>query len=112
MKKLLLVVCVFFTQTTFAQNVSVEDWNNDGVLEYVKWSDDGKKLEEGFLVDGKYHGKWISYTPDGDIRAIARFKNGKKDGVWQFFNEEGLMTHEIVYEDNRRVQASITRHFE
>ena len=111
MKRLLMVVCVFFTYTTFAQSITVEDWNNDGILEYVKWSVNGEKLEEGFLLNGKHHGKWISYSPDGSVRTIAKFKNGQKTGVWLFFNDEGLLTHEIVYEDNRRVRASLTRHY-
>ena len=112
MKKLLFVVCVFFTQTTFAQTVSVEDWDNNGVLEYVKTSEDGTKLEEGSIIDGQYHGKWTSYFSDGNIRVVAYFNMGKKNGTWKFFNQEGLLTHEVTYEDNKRVSASMTRYFE
>ena len=113
MKNLLLtVVCVFFTHTMLAQSISVNDWDNNGILEYVKYSDKGVKLEEGFILDGKYHGRWTSYEESGKIRVVAQFKYGKKDGVWEFYNDNGEITHQVVYADNKRVSASLIRYFE
>lgn len=112
MKKLFLMVCVFFTQTIFAQTVTITDWNNDDILEYVKHSSDGTKLEEGEFLNGKYHGTWYSYYDNGTISAIANFKNGKRNGKWRFFNYDGILLTEVVYKDNRKISANQYRYFE
>lgn len=112
MKKLFTTLFIVFGFSLFGQQAYLDDWNADGVMEYVKYSDDGKKIEEGYVIDGKYHGKWTSYYTDGTIRVIARFKNGIKHGTWSFYNENGELTHEVVYENNRKVSALVTRYFQ
>ena len=112
MKKTLLILFVLFGLSSTAQTVSVTDWNNDNVLEYVKWSEEGYKLESGSILYGKFIATFFSYYPDGSVRTKAYFRDGKKHGLWKYFNERGDITHEIVYEDNRRVKASMTRYFE
>ena len=47
----------------------------------------------------------------GNFEAGAKLKL-EHAGLWKYFNEHGDITHEIVYEDNRRVKASMTRYFE
>jgi len=112
MKKLFTTLFVLVGLSSFGQNVTLTDWDNNNVIEYAKTSEDGTKIEEGFILSGKYHGKWISYFSSGKVRVIAYFNMGKKDGHWKYFNEEGQLTHEVVYEENRRVSAAQTRYFE
>ncbi len=111
MKKVLIVASLMFGLSSFGQSVSVEDWNNDNVLEYVKKSDDGTKIEEGHIVNGKHHGTWKSYYSDGTIRVVAKFIEGKRNGLWEFYNTEGSLTHEVVYQDNKRISSSETRYY-
>ena len=113
MKKLfLLVVCVFFTHTTFGQSVSISDWDADNVYEYAKYSENNTLIESGKLLNGVYHGKLTVYYENGLVNVIAMFNQGKKDGTWTFYNEEGLKTHEVTYVDNKRVSTTHTRYFE
>ena len=112
MKQLFTTLFILFGLSSFGQNVTLTDWDNNDVIEYVKTSEDGTKIEEGHILAGEYHGKWISYFSSGEVRVIAHFKMGKKDGHWKFYNEEGQLTHEVVYEENRRVSAAQTRYFE
>ena len=110
MKKVFLLVVFLLGTVMYGQEVIITDWDNNSVEEYVKYDNNGNKVEQGHLVDGQYHGTIISYHPNGEVRAIAKFQNGKRDGLWKYFNIEGLITHEVVYEDNRRVRTSVTHH--
>jgi antitoxin component YwqK of YwqJK toxin-antitoxin module len=112
MKQILITLFILFGLSSFGQSVSITDWDNNNVEEYVKWSKEGYKLEEGSLIDGKFHGKLTSFYADGTIRVNATFKNGIKHGVWKYYNKEGNITHRIVYQENKRVEASETRYFE
>jgi len=112
MKNLMLILMLLFGLSAYSQTMEVSDWNNDGILEFVKYSEDGIMVEKGNLLNGKYHGNIYSYYTNGDIKSVSRFNNGVKEGTWKLYNTNGDITHEIVYEDNRRVQASITRYFE
>ena len=112
MKNLLTLTFLLIGLTSYSQSISLEDWNNDGILECVKYSDNGYKLEEGYILSGKYHGKWTTYDDYGNIKVIANFNNGKRDGLWKFYNDSGKVTHKVTYVDNRRTSASITRYFE
>ncbi len=35
---------------------------------------------QGTFRNGKKHGPWVTYHPDGEIESKGTFKNGKKDG--------------------------------
>ena len=112
MKQIFLTLFLLFGLSSFGQSVTITDWDNNNIKEYVKWSEEGYKLESGSMIAGKFHGTFISYYPDGTIRVKAHFKNGSKEGVWKYFNQNGDITHRIVYQENKRIQASETRYFE
>lgn len=111
MKKILSISLLLFGLSSFGQSVTVEDWDNNNVLEYTKRLDDGTKIEEGYILNGKHHGTWRSYHTDGTVRVVATFNQGRRNGLWKFYNSEGLLTHEIVYEDNKRVKVTETNYY-
>lgn len=41
--------------------------------------------------DGRYlnHGKYVQKYRNGKVAVAGFFKDGKKDGVWEFFDESG-----------------------
>jgi len=43
-------------------------------------------------------GKFIQYYPDGKIAVRGQFVDGKKDGLWTQYNEEGEKTVERYYD--------------
>jgi antitoxin component YwqK of YwqJK toxin-antitoxin module len=42
----------------------------------------GNKREEGHMLNGKRSGVWKFYQPDGTLSGIGSYKNGAKDGLW------------------------------
>ena len=38
--------------------------------------------EQGSIENGKREGAWISYRENGQLRYEGKYKNGMKDGAW------------------------------
>ena len=53
MKQLFTTLFVLFGLSSFGQNITLTDWDNNDVIEYVKTSEDGTKIEEGHILAGE-----------------------------------------------------------
>jgi antitoxin component YwqK of YwqJK toxin-antitoxin module len=99
MKKYILLSTLFFSAITFAQE------NNpklEAVGELVKttyYFENGKIQQEGFFKDGKLDGVWTSYDNNGNKLAVATYDNGEKTGKWFFWN--GVNLNEVDYSNSR-----------
>ncbi|MDE3212042.1 MAG: hypothetical protein KGM98_02315, partial [Bacteroidota bacterium] len=49
---------------------------------------------EGVFVNDRKEGLWRKYDLTGDLIAIEHYKYGGKDGVCQYFSEEGALKRE------------------
>lgn len=49
-------------------------------------------LEEGDVLNGQRHGTWTAYYPQGKIRTITSYLNGKKQGPEIQFDNSGYVT--------------------
>jgi len=56
-------------------------------------------------VDGRLNGKFIFYSPYPDIKMRGFYKNGKRDGIWEFNDSLGKTENEIVYENALTVHS-------
>ncbi|WP_367754491.1 toxin-antitoxin system YwqK family antitoxin [Flavobacterium sp. WC2430] len=61
---------------------------------YKKYSENGIVLEESVYKNNEYNGLAIFKDPDGFVVSKGQFINGKKTGVWQFF-EKGKGVKEV-----------------
>lgn len=64
------------------------------------------------LLDGVYHGKFISYHPNGVIRSKVNYKNGKQHGDWSTFYESGNLKSLMTYNDGKVVDKSLVNYYE
>lgn len=55
------------------------------------------KKDIEFYVDGIPDGKWISFYPNGRLKAIENWKNGELNGKYILYNKEGIKTFETYY---------------
>jgi antitoxin component YwqK of YwqJK toxin-antitoxin module len=56
---------------------------------YRRYTESGIIIEESFYKDDQYEGLAIFRDPDsGTIVAKGKFTNGKKTGIWQFFEKD------------------------
>lgn len=59
---------------------------------------------EGEYESGLENGTHIFYYPDGNVKRRGNYSAGKKDGLWEYFNETGERIITIEYEDGEDVK--------
>ena len=68
----------------------------------------GRPEMEAFYKDGQLNGPYYEYdTHDGKLQKEINYKNGKQDGKYRFYNEEGKVTVEYDYRDGEKVGGGI-----
>lgn len=60
--------------------------------------ENGQIQQEGFFENGKLEGYWVSYNEDGTKKASGFYKEGAKVGKWFFWKEDQLS--EVDYSNN------------
>jgi antitoxin component YwqK of YwqJK toxin-antitoxin module len=83
---------VFFPDGKIAEEMGYKNNLKEGV--YKKYTEKGIVLEESFYKNNEYNGMAIFRDTEGNIVSSGKFVNGKKAGVWQFF-EKGKLVKEM-----------------
>lgn len=83
---------VFYLSGKLAEEATYVKNLKEGI--YKKYSENGIVLEESMYKNNEYNGLAIFRDPDGSIVSKGQFVNGKKAGMWQFF-EKGKLSKEI-----------------
>ncbi|MFM7022105.1 MAG: toxin-antitoxin system YwqK family antitoxin [Flavobacteriales bacterium] len=62
------------------------------------WTENGQLLlQEEFDEQGNPVGTYLEYFPNGQLRVKGKFKNGKKEGTFMFYEESGKKFKKEVY---------------
>ena len=98
MKYLYIIAAFLFTISTYAQKKPsfVKEGN---LVVGTYYHDDGTVSQTGAYLDGKLHGKWISYNRDGEKVTEGNYTNGVKSGTWFFW--DGKELSEVKYNNNQ-----------
>ncbi|MFV8327841.1 toxin-antitoxin system YwqK family antitoxin [Flavobacterium sp. ZS1P14] len=83
---------VFYPSGKIAEEISYKNNLKDGI--YKKYTEKGIVLEESIFKNNEYHGLAIFKDTDGNIVSKGQFVNGKKTGIWQFF-EKGKKVKDV-----------------
>ncbi|MDC1080830.1 nicotinic acid mononucleotide adenyltransferase [Flavobacteriaceae bacterium] len=70
------------------------------VVKVTEYHDNGKIAQEGYLKNNKLHGKWVSYSSEGEKISIANYNKGKRDGTWLFWDQTGGLT-QVDFKSNK-----------
>lgn len=54
-------------------------------------------LHYGTLINGKDEGYRLTYYYDGIINSVGRYRDGKKEGIWQYYDRHGNLEKEEFY---------------
>lgn len=95
---------------------------------YVDKYDNGITKFTGFFRQGKRHGQWLSFYPDGEIWSemhydkglrhgpnVAYHENGEKryegvymndlqDSIWSYYDTSGKLARKVLFDKNRLVE--------
>ena len=61
---------------------------------------DGSVQTEAYYIDGKEHGDYNVYRENGKPLFKGHYNNGICDGVWYWFNVDGVQTRRIKADNN------------
>jgi hypothetical protein len=102
----------------------VSKQNNDSVYE-KQYYKSGKLFIEGAMVGERRQGKWVAYYENGKTWSVGYFKDGLKHGssdvyyengklryiknyeqdvavgLWKFYDEQGTLLGEVMYENGK-----------
>lgn len=101
------------------QAVSIEGKRVDSVIYVVDGSvwtsfyENGHVKSEG-KFSNSYHlktGRWKYFHPDGQLKAIGKYKYGHRVGKWKFFSPKEILIDEIDYGKDAPNPNSSSWHF-
>lgn len=99
MKNIMIAGIMLVTSLTFAQEVKPKYEIIGQEVKTTYYYDNGQIKQEGNYLNGKPNGKWVSYNEDGTKQAIGEFENGAKKGKWFFWSDSSLT--EVDFSDSR-----------
>ena len=103
---ILVTPCLLSAQTAYQYEhfpngeVSKIIWNTDDVVHFIKYHENGRVQERGTVLDGKNHGRWTQFDPQGRRTARVQFDHGKRTGTWVLRTLDGL-NHRLQYRDGK-----------
>ena len=101
--KLAGVRSVFYPNGKLAESTNYSKGIKVGA--YKKYTVEGIVLEESNYKSGQFDGKAIYRDPKGNIVAQGIYVNGKKKGIWQFYQNGKLVSEENMSKVKKLVKA-------
>jgi len=67
---------------------------------------------EGNIKDGKRDGTWTWWHENGQIQQEGNYKDDKKDGTWTYWDKNGLKSSEGNYKDDDLVDKTVFKYYD
>jgi antitoxin component YwqK of YwqJK toxin-antitoxin module len=80
-------------------------WAPDG--RYLVLREDGKLLLEITYRDGLVHGPYVAFWPNGNTATEGQYYEGKQEGLWHFYNEDGTISNIIRFKQDVEVSSDL-----
>jgi len=87
---------VFYPNSKIAEEMTYKNGLKEGI--YKSFGQNGSPLELTTYKNNQYEGDAVFYDVDGAVASKGKFVNGKKAGMWQFF-EKGKLVKEVNMSD-------------
>ncbi|MEL1242958.1 hypothetical protein AAEO56_01680 [Flavobacterium sp. DGU11] len=93
---------VFFPNGNINEETTFVNGIKDGI--YKKYTETGILLEDAKYKNDQYHGPATYRNGQGEIVATGQFTNGKKTGIWKFYEK-----NKVVKEENMSVKRTANK---
>ena len=62
--------------------------------------------QQGKLKNGKKDGPWVFYWDNGQLNSKGTYKNGKEEGFWVGYNDDGTVNEKYTgtYRNGKKVK--------
>ena len=109
MKKYIIIIALLFAGAAFAQvsKPVLEQFGNKVKATY--YYENGQVQQQGFYLNGKLDGAWVAFDEQGNKTATGEYTNGIKTGKWFFWSptkeqsEKSLC--EVDYGSNKIIET-------
>ncbi|MEX0938898.1 MAG: toxin-antitoxin system YwqK family antitoxin [Pirellulales bacterium] len=94
-----------FTNGELRRSRRVKLYSDGSVVnhdEFAEYFPDGKVFMKGQYKDGIKDGKWEYYYDNGELRRAVMYANGRLNGSWDVFREDGTKEATHSYKDHQR----------
>ena len=108
MKRIILAALVgmLVSGLAWGETVKLGDLRERGGVHYKKFTDipfsgTVTGLSHGKLKNGKKEGPWVRYWENGQLSSKGTWKDGKREGPWVRYKENGQLYSEGTFKDGR-----------
>ena len=107
MKHLLIIFSLFLASVSWSKDVNYTDLVKRDGLWYEKFTNEpftgnSTGLKQGKVKDGKKDGEWFYYLENGQLHLKNTYKEGKKDGERLKYYDNGKLYRKGNYKDGKR----------
>jgi antitoxin component YwqK of YwqJK toxin-antitoxin module len=99
MKKILILGALIISGLTFAQVAKPVLEQEGNFVKVTYYYDNGQIQQQGHFKDGKLEGKWMAFDQQGNKKSIGEYTEGQKTGKWFFWSDKSLS--EVDYSNSR-----------
>lgn len=94
---------IYYPNAQVAEEMMYKNGLKEGA--YKKMGVDGTLLEESNFKDNEYNGDAVFYDSDKSVASKGKFVNGKKAGMWQFY-QKGKLVKEVNMSDPKNTNKA------
>ena len=107
MIKRLLSILILLSLSIPSFSETMDDLVERGALYYKKFTDvpftgEVEGNEQGSLKDGKREGPWVWYHENGQLFGEGGYRDGKEEGLMVWYYENGQLFLKGEYKDGKR----------
>lgn len=84
-------------KTTKSTVVSLEKQSYTGKI--IEYYTNGNKKHETLYAKGFPNGEYLTWFKDGTKKAEGVYDNGKRIGLWKWYNGKGKINFTVIYGD-------------
>ena len=104
----ILLLVFLFPTLALSEEVTLDDLVERKGLYYKKFTDvpfSGKVTgsKQGSFKNGKKEGPWVEYHDNGQLFGKGDYKNGKREGPWVTYLHNGQLVDEGTYKNGKKV---------
>ncbi|MBT5188103.1 MAG: hypothetical protein HOM01_14945 [Kordiimonadaceae bacterium] len=81
---------VYKNQVLYTGKCAFYDDNNGGMISSHEYN------------EGRFHGKWRFYYPNGQLETVGKFDNGLRVGKWDYYHENGNKSQISRYSNGKK----------
>jgi antitoxin component YwqK of YwqJK toxin-antitoxin module len=91
---------ILIAEGSYVKNLKHGRWK-----EYYDYT--GAIMIEEYYERGVQHGRFVSYHPNGQVFSDGQFYDGKREGIFKIYDEDGNHVRSLIFINDKQVEHLI-----